>query len=210
MNLQQQEQNTQRPTQGDGKGQTVGYVRVSSADQNEARQLDAIGNVDRLFSEKVSGKDTNRPLLKEMLDYVREGDVVKVKSPDRLARSTTDLLNLIKTLDGKGVSVRFIDEPQLNTGTPESTFMLTVLGAVAELERATIRERQAEGIALAKQRGVYRRKRTHKLDAERIGQARTWIAASIPKAEAARRLGVSRPTLYEALKQREKNTEANP
>ncbi|WEV58969.1 recombinase family protein [Bifidobacterium sp. ESL0728] len=201
MNLQQQEHpNVQRPTQGDGKGQTVGYVRVSSADQNEARQLEAIGNVDRLFSEKISGKDTNRPRLKEMLDYVREGDVVKVKSPDRLARSTTDLLNLIKTLDGKGVSVRFIDEPQLNTGTPEGTFMLTVLGAVAELERATIRERQAEGIALAKQRGVYKRRRAHKLDDESVDQARTWIAAGIPKAEAARRLDVSRPTLYGALK----------
>lgn len=179
------------------RGQVVGYVRVSSADQNEARQLEAIGEVDRLFSEKVSGKDTNRPQLQSMLRYVREGDVVRVKSPDRLARSTTDLLSLVRDLNSRGVAVEFTDEPQLNTDTPTGAFMLTVLAAVAELERAVIRERQAEGIALAKRRGVY--DRGAKLSAERVSEARALVGSGVPKAEVARRMGVCRTTLYAAL-----------
>ena len=114
------------------KGQVVGYVRVSAADQNEARQLEALGPVDRLFAEKVSGKDTDgRAQLQEMLTYVRDGDKVRVKSPDRLARSTTDLLALVKQLKAKGVALEFIDNPALNTDTPEGEFMLTVLAAIA-------------------------------------------------------------------------------
>ena len=136
-------------------GQIVGYVRVSAIDQNEARQIEALGEVDRLFSEKVSGKNTDRPQLQEMLAYIREGDVVRAKSPDRLSRSTRDLLSLIEQIQGKGAQIEFVDNPSLNTDTPQGTFMLTILGAVAELERATIRERQAEGIAIAKRNGVY-------------------------------------------------------
>lgn len=143
------------------KGQVVGYVRVSAADQNEARQLEALGPVDRLFSEKVSGKNTNdRAQLQEMLTYVRDGDMVRVKSPDRLARSTTDLLALVEQLKAKGVALEFIDNPALNTDTPQGEFMLTVLAAIAQLERKTIRERQAEGIAIAKRNGVYDRVRS--------------------------------------------------
>src|SRR6218665_1939516 len=101
------------------KGQGVGYVRVSAADQNEARQLEAIGEVDRLFSEKVSGKNTSdRERLKEMLASAREGETVRVKSPDRLARSTSDLLSLVEQLEQKGVAVEFVDNPALNTDTP--------------------------------------------------------------------------------------------
>lgn len=104
---------------GGHKGQVVGYVRVSAADQNEARQLDALGAVDRLFSEKVSGKSAaDRAQLQEMLAYVREGDKVRVKSPDRLARSTTDLLALVERLKAKGVALEFVDTPALNTDTP--------------------------------------------------------------------------------------------
>ena len=135
------------------KGQVVGYARVSAADQNEARQLEAIGEVDRLFSEKVSGKTTDRAQLQEMLSYVREGDTIRVKSPDRLARSTTDLLGMVEQLKAKGVALEFVDNPALNTETPQGSFMLTIVAAVAELERATIRERQAEGIASAKAAG---------------------------------------------------------
>ncbi len=179
-------------------GQVVGYVRVSSADQNEARQVEAIGPVDRLFSEKVSGRTTSRAQLQEMLAYVREGDTVKVKSPDRLARSTTDLLGLVEQLRAKGVAVEFVDDPALNTDNPTGEFMLTSLAAVAQLERATLRERQAEGIAIAKRKGVY--DRGPKLTAEQVAEARRRVADGVPKAAVARSLAVSRQTLHTALK----------
>lgn len=179
-------------------GQVVGYVRVSAADQNEARQLEALGDVDRLFSEKVSGKNVDdRMQLKEMLAYVREGDKVRVKSPDRLARSTTDLLALVEQLKSKRVALEFVDNPALNTDTPQGEFMLTVLAAISQLERKTIRERQAEGIAIAKRKGVY--ERALKLCPEQIEEARQRVAADVPKAKVARDLGVSRQTLYAAL-----------
>jgi DNA invertase Pin-like site-specific DNA recombinase len=132
-----------------------------------------------------------------MLQYVRDGDTVRIKSPDRLARSTTDLLDLIGTMRKKGVAIEFVDNPTLNTDSPQGAFMLTILGAVAQLERATIRERQAEGIALAKDRGVY--DRAPKLTEEQISAARERIAGAVPKAVVARDLNVSRATLYAAL-----------
>jgi len=178
-------------------GQTVGYVRVSTTDQNPARQLEAIGQVDRLFAEKISARTTDRPQLQAMLAYVRSGDVVKVKSPDRLARSTTDLLALVNQLKSKDIQVEFIDQPALNTDSPQGEFMLTILGAVAQLERATIKERQAEGIALARARGVY--DRTPKLSPDQIELARRRIADGVTKSKVARDLGVSRQTLYTAL-----------
>ena len=181
------------------KGQIVGYVRVSAADQNEARQVEVLSDVGRLFSEKVSGKNVDdRAQLKELLAYVRDGDKVRVKSPDRLARSTRDLLDLIEQFQAKGVAVEFVDNPALNTDTPQGEFMLTILAAVAQLERATIRERQAEGIAIAKRNGVY--ERALKLTPEQIAHARERIEADVPKAKIARDLGVSRQTLYAALR----------
>lgn len=180
------------------KGQLVGYARVSAADQNEARQVEALSDVDRLFSEKASGKNVDdRAQLRELVAYVREGDKVRVKSPDRLARSTRDLLDLIEQLDAKGVAVEFVDDPALNTDTPQGEFLLTILAAVAQLERATIRERQAEGIAIAKRNGVY--ERAPKLTPEQIAHARGRVEACVPKAKVARDLGVSRQTLYAAL-----------
>lgn len=180
------------------KGQVVGYVRVSAADQNEARQVEAIGDVDKMFLDKASGKNAkDRPELQKMIEYVREGDTVIVKSPDRLARSTTDLLDLVKRLGKKGVEVTFLDNPALNTNTPHGEFMLTVLGAVAQLERSVIGERQMEGIALAKKRGVYERRR--KISDEQIVMAQKKVADGVPKAVVARELGVSRTTLYAAL-----------
>ncbi|TFD23821.1 recombinase family protein [Cryobacterium sp. TMT2-23] len=180
------------------KGQVVGYVRVSAADQNEARQLEALGTVDKMFSEKVSGKNTeDRAKLQEMLTYVRDGDRVRVKSPDRLARSTTDLLALVEQLKAKGVALEFVDNPALNTDTPQGEFMLTVLAAIAQLERKTIRERQAEGIAIAKRDGKY--EKAPKLGLEQIAEARERVEAGVPKALVARDLGVSRQTLYAAL-----------
>ena len=180
------------------KGQLVGYARVSAADQNEARQVEALSDVDRLFSEQASGKHVDdRAQLRELLAYVREGDKVRVKSPDRLARSTRDLLDLIEQFHAKGVAVEFVDNAALNTDTPQGEFMLTILAAVAQLERATIRERQAEGIAIAKRDGVYNR--APKLTPEQIAHARERVEACVPKAKVARDLGVSRQTLYAAL-----------
>nr|WP_287378970.1 recombinase family protein [Candidatus Microthrix sp.] len=112
------------------KGQIVGYARVSAADQNEARQVEAMSDVDRLFCEKVSGKNVeDRTQLRELLEWVRDGDKVRVKSPDRLARSTRDLLDLIEQFHAKGVALEFVDNPALNTDTPQGAFMLTILGA---------------------------------------------------------------------------------
>ncbi|PCC26649.1 transposase [Glutamicibacter sp. BW78] len=179
-------------------GQVVGYARVSAADQNLARQLSALGDVDRVFEEKISGKDIqSRPRLQEMLAYVREGDTVRVVSADRLARSALDLLEIVRDLREKNVAVEFVDTPALNTADRTGTFMLTVLAAVAELERAMIRDRQAEGIAAAKARGVY--DRGTKLTDDQIAQARRRVSDGVPKAVVARDLKVSRSTLYAAL-----------
>lgn len=178
-------------------GQLIGYVRVSTADQNPARQLAALGDVDETFEEKLSGKNRDRPALARMIGYARAGDTVRVKSPDRLSRSTIDLLNIIEELKTKGVAVEFVDNPQLNTDDKMGSFMLTILAAVAEMERATIRERQAEGIILAKERGVY--DRGPKLTPEQITEARGRVNLGVPKAVVARELGVSRTTLYTAL-----------
>ena len=179
-------------------GKIIGYARVSAADQNLDRQLEALSKADKVFTEKASGKNTrDRPELSRMLEYVRDGDTVLVKSPDRLARSTTDLLALIEQLREKDVSVEFIDNPALNTDTPQGEFMITVLAAMAQLERATIRERQAEGIAIAKKKGVYAR--TKRLTPEQITEARERVEAGVAHARVARELSVSRTTLYAAL-----------
>ncbi|MDF1477746.1 recombinase family protein [Leifsonia sp. H3M29-4] len=178
-------------------GQVVGYARVSSADQNLDRQLVALGDVDELFTDKLSGRDTNRPGLQALLVHIRGGDVVRVKSPDRLARSTADLLDLVEKIKSKGASVEFVDNPALNTDTPQGEFMLTILAAVAQMERAVIRERQAEGIAIAKKKGVYQK--APRLTDAQIDEARQRIEAKVPKAVVARDLGVSRTTLYTAL-----------
>lgn len=178
-------------------GKLVGYARVSSADQNLDRQLEVLSRADKIFTEKISGSSRERPELTRMLEYVREGDTVLVKSPDRLARSTTDLLALVEQLRAKDVQIEFIDNPALNTDTPQGEFMLTVLAAMAQLERATIRERQAEGIAIAKKKGVYAR--TKHLTPEQITEARERVEAGVAHARVARELSVSRTTLYAAL-----------
>lgn len=181
-------------------GQTVGYVRVSSADQNEARQVEALSGAERLFTDKVSGKNTERPALAQMLAYVREGDTVRVASLDRLARNLDDLRRLVTDLTAKGVRVEFVKEGLTFTGDDNAMarLLLSVMGAFAEFERSLIRERQAEGIAVAKARGVYKG-RAKALSAEQVAEARESIAQGIPKAKVARDLGVSRQTLYSAL-----------
>lgn len=186
--------------------QTVGYVRVSSDDQNLARQLDAIGNVDRIFSDKVSGGSRDaRTALNECLTYIRDGDTVRVASMDRLARSLRDMRDIVDEIIGKGAAVHFIKEGQTyspDRNDPLAQLMLHMLAAFAEFERALIRERQAEGIRIAKAEGRYRG-RARKLTAGQLEDARQLIATGIPKAEVARRYGVDRTTLYRALSKTE-------
>lgn len=183
-----------------GKGQRIGYVRVSTLDQNAERQLEGV-QLDRLFTDHASGKDTERPHLKALLAYAREGDTIVVHSMDRLARNVDDLRRMVQEQTRRGVRVQFIKENLLFTGedSPMANLMLTVLGAVGQFERELIRERQREGIALAKQRGVYRgRKRA--LSPERIAELRARAAGGEKKARLAREFGISRETLYQYLK----------
>lgn len=135
----------------------VAYVRVSTAEQNEDRQVKALENnkIEKWFIEKISGKNTNRPKLQEMLDFVREGDVIYVHDLSRMARSTMDLLQISKVLQEKGVHL-VSNKESVDTTTPAGKLMFTMVGAIAEFERDVILERQREGIALAKEKGKYK------------------------------------------------------
>ena len=152
----------------------------------------------KIFIEKVSAaKTSNRPQFQEMLRYLREGDVLQVTSADRLARSTRDLLDIVQSLKDRGVQVEFLDNPALNTDTPQGEFMLTILAAVAQLERSIIRERQAEGIAIAKAKGKY--DRAPKLSPDEAREVRRLDALGVPKMAIARKMGCSRHTIYSVL-----------
>ena len=181
-------------------GQRIGYVRVSSFDQNPERQLEQIP-VDKVFTDKASGKDTRRPELERLLAFVREGDTVVVHSMDRLARNLDDLRRLVQGLTQRGVRIEFVKEHLTFTGedSPMANLMLSVMGAFAEFERALIRERQREGIALARQRGAYRG-RKKALAPERVAELCRRAAAGEKKAQLAREFGISRETLYQYLK----------
>lgn len=178
----------------------VGYTRVSSEDQNLDRQLDGIA-VDKVFADKVSGKNTQRPKLDELLDYVRDGDTVVVHSMDRLARNLDDLRQLVRDLTGRGVRVEFVKENLTFTGddSPMATLLLSIMGSFAEFERALIRERQMEGIAQAKKRGVYTGRKKALTD-EQVVDIRERITAGETKSALAREYGISRETLYQHLR----------
>jgi DNA invertase Pin-like site-specific DNA recombinase len=180
-------------------GQIVGYARVSTLEQNVARQVEALEvECDKIFVEKVgAAKTENRPQFQEMLRYLRNGDILQVTSADRLARSTRDLLDIVQSLKDRGVQVEFLDNPALNTDTPQGEFMLTILAAVAQLERSIIRERQAEGIAIAKAKGKY--DRAPKLSPEQAREVRRLDALGVPKMAIARKMGCSRHTIYSVL-----------
>lgn len=180
-------------------GKTVGYIRVSSLGQNDARQLDGMA-LDKTFADRASGKDTQRPQLQAMLDYVREGDHVYVHSMDRLARSLSDLEGIVKGLTGRGVAVTFTTQAMTFTGedSPMSTLMLQLLGAVGQFERSLILERQREGIAIAKAKGVYKGRKPSLDDAGKA-ELRSLVAQGLPKAQIATKLGISRTTLYANL-----------
>lgn len=143
----------------------IGYVRVSSVDQNEARQLETMekNNVEKIYSEKISGKDTNRPQLKAMLEFAREGDTIVVHDFSRLARSTKDLLELVEMLEQKEVTLISAKE-KIDTSTPTGKLMLTMIGAINEFERANLLERQREGIKIAKEQGKYKGRKKKLID----------------------------------------------
>src|SRR5690242_2125901 len=180
-------------------GQRIGYVRVSTVDQNTDRQLDG-EQLDKVFRDEVSGKDLNRPRLREMLAYVREGDTIVVHSMDRLARNVDDLRRLVQSQTARGVHVHFIKENLTFTGAKDSlaNLMLSVLGAVAEFERDLLRERQREGIAIAKKSGVYKGRKPA-LDGVKISELRERVARGEKKAKIARHFNITRETLYKYL-----------
>ena len=181
-------------------GQRIGYIRVSDGDQNPERQLQAIA-VDKLFTDTASGKDTHRPQLRAMLDYVREGDTVIVHSMDRLARNLDDLRHLVKTLTGKRIRGEFVKEHLTFTGddSPLAALLLSVMGAFAEFERALIRERQREGIALAQKRGAYKGRKPS-LRPDQVAELRQKAQAGAKKTVLAREYGISRETVYQYLR----------
>ena len=182
-------------------GTRVGYIRVSSIAQNTERQLDGIV-VGRVYEDKVSGKDVQRPQLLALLDFVRDGDTVVVHSMDRLARNLDDLRRLVRALTQRGVRVEFVKEQLTFTGedSPMATLLLSMMGAFAEFERALIKERQREGIALAKERGAYRGRKKALTD-DQVMELRHRVGAGESKVVLARSFGVSRETVYQYLRQ---------
>jgi DNA invertase Pin-like site-specific DNA recombinase len=178
------------------KGQTIGYVRVSTVGQNTERQLDGL-RMDRVFTDHASGKDTKRPALTECLTYLRDGDELVVHSMDRLARSLVDLRRTVDELTRRGVRVRFVKEGLTfgDTNDPCAVLMLSVMGAVAEFERALLLERQKEGIAIAKTKGVYKG-RVPSLSDDQADAVAQRLTAGESASALAREYGVSRATVY--------------
>lgn len=179
----------------------IGYIRISTVDQNTARQevmMKELG-VDQVYIDRMSGKSLDRPELKRMMNYVREGDVVIVESISRFARNTRDLLELIEQLCQK--KVEFVSKKEaIDTSTPTGRFMLTVFGAVAELEREYILQRQKEGIAVAKEKGVYQGRKA--IQRDNLGPVvRLWETGQISAVEAMRRLDLKPSTFYRKVRQ---------
>lgn len=191
----------QSPSPGGPTGQRVGYVRVSTSDQNTARQLDS-QTLDKTFADYASGKDTNRPELSAALEYVREGDTLVIHSMDRLARSLPDLRRLVDELTQRGVAVQFVKENLTFTrdeSNPFATLMLNMLGSVAEFERSLLLERQREGIAIAKAKGTYKGRTPSLTDDERMQVAQR-LSSGESATALAREYNVSRATVYNARK----------
>lgn len=182
-------------------GQRIGYRRVSTVDQNTARQLDGLA-LDKVFEDKASGKDVKRPQLEALLDYVRAGDTVVVHSMDRLARNLDDLRRLVQLLTKRGIRIEFVKECLTFSGddTPMATLLLSVMGAFAEFERALILERQKEGIAKAKAAGVYKGRKPS-LTHEKARELHQRVACGESKVALAKEYGIDRSTLYAYLKQ---------
>lgn len=179
----------------------VGYVRVSTVTQHEDRQLVTMEKfgVEKLFQEKVSGKDKNRPQLQQLLDFVREGDMVIIHDFSRLARSTKDLLEIVEYLNNKKVALISAKE-NLDTSTATGKLMLTMIGAINEFERTNLLERQREGIAVAKKKGKYKGRKEVKID-NFEQYYNKYLNREITKTQLAKELNISRPTLDKLIKE---------
>lgn len=181
----------------------IAYVRVSTLEQNEARQVEELErhNIDKWFTEKVSAKDIKRPQLQAMLEFAREGDTIYVHDFSRIARSTTDLLNIVETLDTKGIHL-VSNKENIDTSTPTGRLMLTMIGAINEFERTNLLERQREGIAIAKKDGKYKGRKAIDIPDFDKHYAR-YKAREINKVQFAKELGITRPTLDKLIKEHE-------
>lgn len=182
------------------QGQKIGYVRVSTIEQNTIRQLDGL-NLDKLFTDRCSGKDTNRPALTQLIEFVREGDTIYVHSMDRLARNLFDLQKLVHFFNSKKVKVQFVKENMIfssDTDSPMANFTLAMLGAFAEFERALIRERQKEGIAIARQSNTYKGRKPVFTD-EQQAEIKQMVTDRYKVTEIAKKFNVSRATIYNYL-----------
>lgn len=181
----------------------VAYIRVSTVEQNEARQLEAMEKhgIEKYFTEKVSGKNTtDRPELQNMLDFVREGDTVYIHDFSRLARSTKDLLEIVEKLNAKGVHL-VSNKENVDTSTPTGKLMLTMIGAIAEFERQNLLDRQAEGIAIAKREGKYKGRKPVEIDSAVFKtQYARYERRELNKGELCKVLKISRPTLEKMIK----------
>ena len=183
----------------------IGYIRVSTEHQETARQHEIMNNnqVDRIFSEKLSGANADRPQLKAMLDYVREGDTLYVESISRLGHSTRDLLNIIDTLNDKGVTLVSHKE-NIDTDTPTGKFMLTVFAALSQLEREQLKQRQREGIEIAKAQGKYTGRKPIPIDWTKFGQLYgEWKSKNITGRDFMRRMGLTANTFYRRIREYE-------
>lgn len=182
----------------------IGYVRVSTVEQNEARQLETMKkyNVEKIFSEKISAKDTHRPKLQEMIEFAREGDTIIIHDFSRLARNTQDLLNLVEQLNVKGINL-ISSKENIDTSTSTGKLLLTVIAAINQFERENLKERQLEGIAIAKKNGVYKGRKP--IEIENFGQHyQRWRSRAVSKTQLAKDLGISRQTLYNLFSEYEK------
>lgn len=186
----------------------IGYIRVSAEDQNTIRQevlMRSLG-VEKIFIEKISGKSADRPQLKEMMDFIRKGDTVIVESISRFARNTKDLLELVERLTSKGVE--FVSQKEnIDTTTPTGKFMLTVFGAVAELEREYILQRQREGIAIAKEEGRYKGRKPISIDKEAFERVFAEVeAGDRTNRSAMAKLGLKNNVYYRTVKEYKEKT----
>jgi len=182
----------------------IAYIRVSTIEQNEGRQLEMMKpyNIDKTYIEKLSGKDMDRPELKAMIGYAREGDTVYIESFSRLARNTKDLLDIIEQMNAKGIKVISLKEG-LDTSTPTGKLMLTMIGAIATFERENMLERQREGIALAKKEGKYKGRQEKKAPDNFATLYHSYKTREINKVKLAEKLSVSRPVLDKWIKEHE-------
>jgi transposon tn21 resolvase len=178
----------------------LAYVRVSTVEQNEERQIEALKkfNIEKWFTEKISGKNMERPKLQEMLDFCREGDTIYIHDFSRLARSTKDLLDIVERLKEKGVHL-VSNKENIDSSTPQGKLMLTMIAAIYEFERENMLERQREGIAIAKREGKFKGRKPLELD-DFDKYYELYVSRQITKSEMARKLNISRPTLDKMIK----------